>query len=125
MKKIILTAILAGSAVFAFAGNVSVNLGGIGVSVGSSRHGTDVGVSIGTPVYCPPVVAVTPLSPPPPPPVVYVPPVWYPAPPVYRPAPPPGGDPADRAGDRDLAAEKSLTPSGRGTIRARIGCCLT
>ena len=89
MKKIILTALLVGSAAFAFAGNVSVNLGGIGVSVGSSRHGTDVGVSIGTPVYCPPVVAVTPLSPPPPPPVVYVPPVWYPAPPVYRPAPPP------------------------------------
>lgn len=35
MKKIVLTAILAGSAVFAFAGNVSVNLGGIGVSVGN------------------------------------------------------------------------------------------
>ena len=38
MKKIVLTAILAGSAVFAFAGNVSVNLGGIGVSVGNGRN---------------------------------------------------------------------------------------
>ena len=62
MKKIVLTAILAGSAVFAFAGNVSVNLGGIGVSVGNGRHGTNVGVSIGSPFYycCPQPVVVAP-----------------------------------------------------------------
>ena len=87
MKKIILTAFLAGSAVFAFAGNVSVNLGGIGVSVGNGRHGTNVGVSIGSPLYycCPPpAVTVLPL-----PPVVCPPPVWYyPEPPAFRPAPP-------------------------------------
>ena len=81
MKKIVLTAILAGSAVFAFAGNVSVNLGGIGVSVGNGRHGTNVGVSIGSPFYycCPQPVVVAP------PPVVCPPPVYYyPAGPVFR-----------------------------------------
>lgn len=85
MKKIVLTAILAGSAVFAFAGNVSVNLGGIGVSVGNGRHGTNVGVSIGSPFYycCPQPVVVAP------PPVVCPPPVYYyPAGPVFRHTPP-------------------------------------
>ncbi len=85
MKKIVLTAILAGSAVFAFAGNVSVNLGGIGVSVGNGRHGTNVDVSIGSPFYycCPQPVVVAP------PPVVCPPPVYYyPAGPVFRHAPP-------------------------------------
>lgn len=84
MKKIILTTILAGSAAFAFAGNFSLNLGGIGVSVGEGRNGTNVGVSIGSPYYCYPPVVVTP-----PPPPVWIPPVYYPARPAYRPAPPP------------------------------------
>lgn len=85
MKKIVLTAILAGSAVFAFAGNVSVNLGGIGVSVGNGRHGTNVGVSIGSPFYyCGPQPVVVTQ-----PPVVCPPPVYYyPAGPVFRHAPP-------------------------------------
>ena len=87
MKKIILTAILAGSAAFAFAGNVSVNLGGIGVSVGDGRLGTNVGVSIGSPYYCYPPVVVTPQPAPPPP--VWVPPVYYYPRPAFRPAPPP------------------------------------
>ena len=74
MKKIILTAILAGSAAFAFAGDFSLNLGGIGISVGEGRHGTNVGISVGSP-YCYPAVTV--------------PSVCYPARPAYRPAPPP------------------------------------
>ena len=85
MKKIVLTAILAGSAVFAFAGNVSVNLGGIGVSVGNGRHGTSVGVSIGSPFYCYPQPVIVA----PPTPVVCPSPVYYyPERPVFRHAPP-------------------------------------
>ena len=85
MKKIILTALLAGSAVFAFAGNVSVNLGGIGVSVGNGPHGTNVGVSIGNPIYYYPPTVVLPA---PPPMTVCPPPVYFPERPVFRPAPP-------------------------------------
>ena len=85
MKKIILTTILAGSAAFAFAGNFSLNLGGIGVSVGEGRNGTNVGVSIGSPYYCYPPVVVTPPAP-----TVWVPPpVYYSPRPAFRPAPPP------------------------------------
>ena len=96
MKKIILTAILAGSAAFAFAGDFSLNLGGIGISVGEGRHGTNVGISVGSP-YCYPAVTV----------------------PAHAAESPP-----DRV-SRDRDAEKALLRSGYGRNRTRIGCFLT
>lgn len=84
-----LIAVLVGSASFAFAGNVAVSVGGIGVSVGSGRHGTNVGVSIGNPVVVtqpvyippsPPVVVTQPVYVPPSQPVIVTQPVYVPAP---------------------------------------------
>ena len=103
-KKFILTAVLAGSAVFAFAGNVSVNLGGLGVSVGNGHHGTNVCVSLGC---CTPAVVAQPVIVAQSEPVVVAqPPVIISRPaivhqPVFRPAPPsPRHEPRHHPGNR-------------------------
>ncbi len=80
MKKFFLTALVMGTACAAFAGtNVAVNLGGLGVSVGSGHHGTNIGVRVGGPCYYMPP---PPVMPPPAPVLVSPRPVVVVQPPV-------------------------------------------